>query len=310
MDGGGGYSAKNGARDAPLNRPSSTGSTIGVSFVLFLFFYFITVFTYQEDFPMICETCLGPNPYVRMTKLPYGHKLCKISNLPYQAFRWKAGPGGRQKETIIRYYIHFSSLLFTVNVIYISIAVATERNICQTCLNDMKYGLPVGVRDSLLQKEETTQISLPNSNVGQKYFYEQQAQLSENDIGSTNMSLELANAPPSRQLDKFSRMLQVTEAKSKIAFRNLPKLCSFWLNGACSRVLRKTCPFRPCCGVYMFPEIASSSKLICDRLIESLNTDGPAVVQKSMDTETKQAIQQALKGNRDDAIRKLSLIHI
>jgi len=54
----------------------------------------------------------------------------------------------------------------------------------------------------------------------------------------------------------------------------------------------------------MFPEIASSSKLICDRLIESLNTDGPAVVQKSMDTETKQAIQQALKGNRDDAIRK------
>ena len=52
---------------------------------------------------MLCETCLGPNPYVRMTKLPFGHKLCKISNLPYQAFRWKAGPTGRQKETIIRY---------------------------------------------------------------------------------------------------------------------------------------------------------------------------------------------------------------
>eukprot|EP01035_Chromulina_nebulosa_P034700 gene34700-46583_t len=83
MDGGGGYSARNGARDAPLNRPASTGSTLG------------------EDFPMLCETCLGPNPYVRMTKLPFGHKLCKISNLPYQAFRWKAGPTGRQKETII-----------------------------------------------------------------------------------------------------------------------------------------------------------------------------------------------------------------
>lgn len=30
MDGGGGYSARNGARDAPLNRPASTGSTLGV----------------------------------------------------------------------------------------------------------------------------------------------------------------------------------------------------------------------------------------------------------------------------------------
>lgn len=28
---------------------------------------------------MVCETCLGTNPYVRMVKLPMGHKLCKIS---------------------------------------------------------------------------------------------------------------------------------------------------------------------------------------------------------------------------------------
>ena len=78
---------------------------------------------------MLCETCLGSNPYVRMVKMPFGQKLCKISTAPYQSFRWKAGPQGRYKETIISY------------------AVAKERNICQTCLNDMKYGLPVGVRD-------------------------------------------------------------------------------------------------------------------------------------------------------------------
>lgn len=259
---------------------------------------------------MVCETCLGPNPYVRMTKLPYGHKLCKISNLPYQAFRWKAGPQGRQKETIIRYSflipsgtvpkVRFSS--------YYSIAVAKERNICQTCLNDMKFGLPVGVRDSILkQDEESTQLTLPRSNVGQQYFYEQQAQLTAGTGSeSTNMALEVANIAPTRQLDTFSRMMQASEGKSKVAFRNLPKLCSFWLNGTCTRVLRKTCPFRPCCGTYLFPEIAGSAatKKLSDQLIEALNKDGPAAVQKSIDAETKSAIQQALKGNRDDAIRK------
>jgi len=48
----------------------------------------------------------------------------------------------------------------------------------------MKFGLPVGVRDSILKQEESTQIALPRSNVGQKYFYEQQAQLAESFAGS------------------------------------------------------------------------------------------------------------------------------
>ena len=53
------------------------------------------------DFPFVCETCLGPNPYVRMIKMRYGSKTCRISDAPYQPFRWRAGSGGRHKETII-----------------------------------------------------------------------------------------------------------------------------------------------------------------------------------------------------------------
>jgi hypothetical protein len=37
----------------------------------------------------------------------------------------------------------------------------------------MKYGLPVGVRDALLAQPDN-QIALPMSDVGQRYFYEQQ----------------------------------------------------------------------------------------------------------------------------------------
>jgi hypothetical protein len=55
-----------------------------------------------RDFPFVCEVCLGPNQFVRMMKLPFGQEQCKISELPMQSFRWKAG-GGRFKKTVISF---------------------------------------------------------------------------------------------------------------------------------------------------------------------------------------------------------------
>ena len=40
-----------------------------------------------SDFPIICESCLGPNPYCRMIKADMA-KECKISGAPFTAFRW------------------------------------------------------------------------------------------------------------------------------------------------------------------------------------------------------------------------------
>ena len=54
----------------------------------------------------------------------------------------------------------------------------------------------------------------------------------------------------------------------------------------------------------MFPEIAGSDREICQKLIKSLEADGPAAVMKSMDSATKDAIRESLKGNREEAIRK------
>lgn len=123
-------------------------------------------------------------------------------------------------------------------------------------------------------------------------------------INGSNMALDLANVVASRQLDRFSRVMQVAESKSKTAFRNLPKLCSFWLNGACTRVLNKTCPFRPCCGEFVFPEIAGSHRDLCAKLVAALKADGAAAVMKVLDEETRVAIKESQKGNRDDAMRK------
>ena len=197
----------------------------------------------------------------------------------------KAGPGGRYKETIVSYQ------------------VAKQRNICQACLNDLQYGLPVGVRDKLMAKIDN-EVALPQSEVGNRYFYEQQAVIADQSDLNINISEQIQNAAPSRQLEKFSKTMQVAESRSKIAFRNLPKLCSFWVGGGCTRVLRKSCPFRPCCGTFVFPELAANHSTLNTELIKILEELGAANAQKKISNEIRVALKNAQKGNKDDAIKK------
>ncbi|KAJ8600647.1 hypothetical protein CTAYLR_006923 [Chrysophaeum taylorii] len=217
------------------------------------------------EFPMVCETCLGPNPYVRMIKLRFGDKLCKVSNVPFQGFRWKAGPEGRFKETII------------------CREVALEKNICQACLTDLTYGVPVGVRDALLKRENTEE---PKSKANQLYYYQQQREKTE-------------ESGASRELLTLARSLQHRSGDST-AFRNLPKLCSFWVGGTCRR---HACPFRPCCGAFKFPELAASHPDECRALVEALKEKGPRAVMATCPDSTR----KLLKGtgtNADLAIKE------
>ena len=189
----GGYFSKNGSYDITATYQSKNEGSTNLG----------------EDLPMLCETCMGQNPYLRMVKLPCGHKLCKISGIPYQGFRWKAGPSGRHKETII------------------SFAVAKERNICQACLNDMTYGVPSGLRDKLFSQSNSSgqEIAIPKSDVGLRFHYEQQRlNSSAVDSQSQSISQEIHNLPVTRQLDQFSRSLHAMQGKDKTAFRNLPKM--------------------------------------------------------------------------------------
>ena len=171
------------------------------------------------DFPIVCETCLGPNPYVRMIKCRFGEKLCKVSNVPMQSFRWKAGPHGRFKETIV------------------CREVAVEKNICQACLSDMTFGVPVGVRDALLRAggaPEHGGYAEALSNANQAHYYGQRR--AEIDQGGALGSAQ--RMEPSRELLSLARQIESANAKAGTAFRNLPKICSFWMAGTCTRSAR------------------------------------------------------------------------
>ena len=75
----------------------------------------------DSEFPILCETCLGDNPYVRMTREPFGG-ACKVCERPFTKFRWKAGSKGRFKTTV------------TCQM------CSKIKNTCQCCILDLQYG--------------------------------------------------------------------------------------------------------------------------------------------------------------------------
>jgi len=163
----------------------------------------------SSDFPIICETCLGDDPYVRMMKETLG-LACKMCERPTTLFRWKAGKNGRFKQTIVCQ--HCSRM----------------KNICQTCLLDLEFGVPVQVRDRFLA--ENDRVSVPTSTVGRLYQAEY------------NDTLAL----PGQQLP-YGKLSDLPEVKKLLRStpyykRNETKICSFFVRGACNR--GELCPFR------------------------------------------------------------------
>ena len=225
-----------------------------------------------EDLPLLCEVCLGGNPFVRMERLPFGVKSCSFSRLPFQAFRWRPQLG-RFKVTVV------------------SRDVAAERNICQCCLNDLQFGLPAAVRDAALRRGTSEVAKLPMNEVEHLNSHTNTPGL-RSDIGPQDTAGVAL-------LGKVARR----PVGGEVAFRNLPKLCTFWLAGQCRRASTGRCPFRPCCGVFVFPEVARDKDL-GGRLVAALEQQGPAAAQTSLDKDIRSALKDSLRGNHGEAIRK------
>ncbi|KAI8138047.1 hypothetical protein BJV82DRAFT_632404 [Fennellomyces sp. T-0311] len=163
----------------------------------------------EAEFPVVCETCLGDNPYVRMSKESFG-KECKICSRPFTVFRWLPGTNMRYKKTEICQIC------------------ARLKNVCQTCVLDLQYGLPVQVRDEALN----IQSEAPNSDVNRQYY----AQNIAGKDTSTNNYDPAKATPESREI---LRRLARSEPYYK---RNRPHICSFFVKGECTR--GDECPYR------------------------------------------------------------------
>ncbi|CAL8263952.1 unnamed protein product [Lota lota] len=166
----------------------------------------------DADFPILCQTCLGENPYIRMTKEKYG-KECKICARPFTVFRWCPGTRMRFKKTEVCQ------------------TCSKMKNVCQTCLLDLEYGLPIQVRDTgLAVKDE-----VPKSDVNKEYY-------------TQNMEREIANTDGTRPVGLLGKAPSSSDMLLKLARttpyykRNRPHICSFWVKGECKR--GEECPYR------------------------------------------------------------------
>jgi len=164
----------------------------------------------QSEFPILCETCLGDNPFIRMSKQEYG-RSCGTCARPFTVFRWNPGTAMRFKTTVVCQ------------------TCAKVKNVCQTCLLDLEYGLPTQVRDTAL----ALQNEAPTSDINREYY----AQNMEGKLDGNKSLLDSGRAQSAGK--EMLKQLARTDPYYK---RNRPHICSFFAKGECSRGTE--CPYR------------------------------------------------------------------
>jgi len=97
--------------------------------------------------------------------------------------------------------------------------------VCQVCLLDLEYGLPVQVRDSAMPNVE----QIPLSDVNREYFADQAERRVEQGLVNYGKSL------PDPTLIKLARVKPYYK-------RNRAHVCSFFVRGECNR--GSECPYR------------------------------------------------------------------
>ena len=178
----------------------------------------------SSSFPILCEKCLGNSPFLRMIKNNFQNE-CKICKRPFTVFTWKPDANSRFKKTEI------------------CPTCAKLKNVCQTCLFDLQFGLPVELRDKYLKKK----IEIPKEQANLDYF------ISKATENFENLNLPYYKPDAYKISPEQSAIKNIIEKnennnnnnldkKNKVIKRNQRYICSFFLRGECNR--GDLCPYR------------------------------------------------------------------
>lgn len=151
---------------------------------------------------------------MRMTKENFGAD-CKICLKPFTIFRWCPGKGMRFRRTEICQ------------------TCCKLKNTCQSCILDLQYGLPVQIRDGVLQIKE----ACPQNEANREYFLATNAaKLARNDV--TLIDYDKTDPAAKAVLEQLS---QKYNKNKTVESRNAPLPCSFYAKGTCTR--GSECPY-------------------------------------------------------------------
>lgn len=159
-----------------------------------------------------CERKVNYTVFYLQTKEKYG-KECKICARPFTVFRWCPGARMRFKKTEICQ------------------TCSKLKNVCQTCLLDLEYGLPIQVRDAALKIQD----DLPRNEVNKEYYIQ-------------NLDNQMAKSDPTQPSNSALKSKGASDLLLRLARtapyykRNRPHVCSFWVKGECRR--GEECPYR------------------------------------------------------------------
>lgn len=157
----------------------------------------------SSSFPILCAPCLGPNPLVRMLQDAWG-RPCKVCERPFTTFRWRpAGAGTRYKTTQVCH------------------TCARVKNVCQTCVLDLAYGLPVQVRDAAMAAADVQGRAVPTSEAGRGYAAKEGDRLVGEGV------VDKVYGQPVKALERVRRPAPEE--------RNLAQLCTWFAKGKCAR---------------------------------------------------------------------------
>jgi STL11, N-terminal len=89
----------------------------------------------SEILPIVCKPCLGDDKMMKMSRMEDG-EACVICEEAFTSYWWKIGELGRRKKT------------------HLCRRCAKLKNVCQSCLKDLDFGLTIETRDLALGKED------------------------------------------------------------------------------------------------------------------------------------------------------------